>query len=59
MKTITDPTLETMLAPPSGEPITPEHRAWMNAQIRETLAKKARGEATYTPLDQVRKEFGL
>ncbi len=31
----------------------------MNAQIEETLAKKARGEIEYTPLDQVRREFGL
>jgi len=59
MKTITDPTLDTLLAPSSGETITPGHRAWMNAQISETLAKKARGEATYTPLEKVRKDFGL
>ena len=59
MKTIIDPTLDTLLAPSSGETITPEHQAWMNAQISGTLAKKARGEATYTPLEQVRKDFGL
>ena len=39
--------------------ITPEHRAWMNAQIQRTLDKKARGEANYSPLEDVRKEFGF
>ena len=59
MKTIEDQTLDAMLAPPDSEPIMPEHRAWMNAQIRETLAKKKSKEATYNPLEQVRKELGL
>lgn len=39
--------------------ISPEHRAWMNAQIQKTMDKKARGEANYTPLETVRKEFGF
>lgn len=39
--------------------ISPEHRAWMNAQIQDTLDKKARGELNYTSLSDVRKEFGF
>ena len=39
--------------------VTPEHRAWMNAEIRNTLVKKQRGELTYHPLDEVMREFGL
>ncbi len=38
---------------------TPEHRAWMNNQIQTTLDKKQRGELKYTPLEDVRKEFGF
>ncbi len=59
MDTIDDKQLETFLAPSDGQPITPEHREWMNAQIRATLDKKARGEMTYHSLDDVRREFGL
>jgi len=31
----------------------------MNAQITATLAKKNTNQTTYTPLDQVRREFGF
>ena len=41
------------------DPASLEHEAWLKAQIEEAMAKKARGEANYTPLDEVRKEFGL
>lgn len=59
MDTIKDKTLDQLLSPDDGQPITPEHRAWMNDQIKQTLAKKERGEMNYTPLDEVRREFGL
>ncbi|MBL4619258.1 MAG: hypothetical protein JKX88_04070 [Marinicaulis sp.] len=54
-----DTELEAYLAPTSEDQITPEHRAWMNAEIQKTMDKKARGEANYTPLETVRAEFGL
>lgn len=59
MDTIEETTLDQYLSSGDGQLITPEHRAWMNEQIKATLAKKARGETKYTPLDQVRREFGL
>ena len=59
MDTIDDNKLNQLLAPGDTKPVAPEHRAWMNAQIRETLEKKKRGEMNYTPLDQVRRTFGL
>ena len=59
MKTIEDKTLDKLLSSGNGQPVTPEHRDWMNAQIRQTLSKKQRGEMNYTLLDQVRREFGL
>lgn len=59
MDTINDPKLEAMLSTGDNQPITPEHRAWMNREIRATLEKKARGEMTYHSLDDVRREFGL
>lgn len=59
METLSDQTLEQFLSPADGQPITAEHRVWMNEQIRATLEKKARGEMGYTPLDEVRREFGL
>lgn len=59
MDTIDDKKLNEFLAPVTDAEITPEHRAWMNAKIEATLEKKARGELSYTPLDDVRREFGL
>jgi len=59
MDTITDDKVEALLAAPTGEPIDPEHREWMNQEIRKTLAKKERGEMEYISLDKVRKKFGL
>ena len=59
MDTIKDKTLEQLSSPGDGQPISPEHRAWMDAEIRTTLEKKERGDLTYTPLDQVRRDFGF
>tara|TARA_R110000751_G_scaffold270143_1_gene369877 strand:+ start:409 stop:585 length:177 start_codon:yes stop_codon:yes gene_type:complete len=39
--------------------ITPEHRAWMNARIEETLEKKRKGELTFRALDEVRRDYGF
>ena len=49
MDTINDKKLDDFLAPANGEDITPEHRAWMNDQIRQTLAKIDAGEMEFAP----------
>ncbi len=59
MDTIEDKNLDQFLSSGDGKPVTPEHRAWMNEQIRQTLAKKEGGNMGYTPLDEVRREFQL
>lgn len=59
MDTMEDKTLEQFLSCGDNKPVTLEHRAWMNEQIKQTLAKKACGQIQYTPLDSVRREFGL
>ncbi len=59
MDTIDQQTPRTLLSSGDDHSITPEHRAWMNTEIRATLEKKARGELSYKPLEQVRREFGL
>ena len=51
--------MDNLLSSGDGQPIAPNHRQWMNDQINATLEKKARGEMSYTPLDQVRRNFGL
>ena len=59
METIDDKQLEAFLSPGDGQPITADHREWMNAQIKATLDKKTRGELNYHSLDDVRRAFGL
>lgn len=59
MDTIEDDELKAFLEPVADSDITPEHRAWMNDQIRQTLVKKARGELTYKSLDEVRQKFAF
>jgi hypothetical protein len=59
MDTIDDQKLESLLSRGDAEPITPEHRAWMNAEIEKTLAKMDAGETTYHSLDDVMREFGF
>jgi len=59
MDTIDDSKLNQLLAPGNAEPIAPDHREWMNAQIKATLERKERGEMNYTPLNQVRRAFKL
>lgn len=59
MDTIKDETLDALLSSGDGQPITPEHREWMNAEIRKTLAKMDAGETTYHNLDDVMREFGF
>lgn len=38
---------------------SPEHDAWMKAQIEKTLAKKKAGDMTFHNLDDVMREFGF
>lgn len=56
-KDLTD--ADRFTAPVEEGDITPEHRAWMDAQIETTLAKKASGEMGYHSLDDVMREFGF
>ena len=51
--TIDDFITETDTVPDAG------HAAWMRKEIEKTLAKDARDEMTYTPLDVVRQKFGV
>lgn len=37
--------------------VTPEHDAWMQAEIRETLKAKADGQMTYRSLETVARRF--
>lgn len=39
--------------------ISPEHRAWMNDQIRETLAQIEAGRMGFRSLEDVMREFGF
>ena len=59
MDTINDKKLDDFLAPANGEDITPEHRAWMNDQIRQTLAKIDAGEMEYHSLEDVKRKLGF
>ena len=59
MDKINDAKLERLLSTAERHPPTEEHQGWMNEQIKTTLSKKTRGELTYTPLDEARREFGL
>ncbi len=59
MKTIDDKKLNEFLEPMAESEITPEHRAWMDDQIRKTLAKKQAGTVTYRSLDAVMRKFGF
>jgi hypothetical protein len=52
-----DEKTKTLLEPVRDEDITPEHRAWMNAQIRDALDRKKSGQATFKSLADVRREF--
>ncbi len=51
--------LDDYLAPLNEWECSPEHRAWITAQIKKTLAKKATGKMTYRSLDEVMREFGF
>jgi hypothetical protein len=59
MDTIEETTLDQLLSSGDGQPITPEHRAWMNEQIQNALDHKRSGKATYSSLDDVRRKFGM
>lgn len=37
--------------------VTPEHDAWMRAEIRKTLEAKADGQMTYRSLEEVARRF--
>ncbi|MEM6413830.1 MAG: hypothetical protein AAF720_04160 [Pseudomonadota bacterium] len=57
---MTDNSQDELLRPMTPEEeIVPTHREWMDKQIRQTLDKKSSGDASYTPLDEVRRNFGF
>lgn len=56
--TITDTRAEVLDAK-SGEETAAAHEAWLTAEIETTLARKARGEMTYRPLDEVMRQHGF
>lgn len=37
----------------------PDHEAWLEAEIRRTLAGKADGKLSYRALEDVARKFGL
>ena len=55
----TDPETEVFLSPVAQGECSPEHDAWMKAQIEGTLAKKKAGEMGFTPLDAVMRRFSF
>ncbi len=59
METINDPILDDLLGPPGGGEIDPDHRAWINEQVRERLAKIESGEMKFKTLQEVRRKFGF
>lgn len=59
MNTIEKSIVDELLAPESGSPVAPEHRAWMNDRIREALATVEAGEMTYHSLEEIMREFGF
>lgn len=59
MDAIDDQQLKDYLASVPQSDIAPEHRAWMNAQIRAALEKIEAGEMSYLSLDDVMREFGF
>lgn len=59
MDTIDDKALDDLLAPATGTDVDPKHRAWMNDQIRDRLAKINAGETTFKSLKDVRRKFGF
>lgn len=38
---------------------TPEHDAWVKAEIERRMAKKAKGDMAYRSLDDVMADFGF
>ena len=51
--------LDDLLTPTRSEDLAPEHRAWINAQVKERLAKVDTGEMGLKSLKEVRLKFGL
>lgn len=41
------------------EDLSADQRAWMDGEIKKTLAKKASGELDYCSLEDAREEFDL
>jgi hypothetical protein len=54
-----DVRLTAHLARVNEDEIAPEHRAWLDGQIRATLARKAGAGSDYRSMADVRAEFGL
>ncbi len=54
-----DEILDDLLTPTKGEDMAPEHRAWINAQVKERLAKIDSGEMGMKSLQEVRRKFGF
>lgn len=51
--------VDAYLAPSNDGECSPEHDAWMKAEIKKTLAKKETGTMTYRSLDAVMRDFGF
>lgn len=54
-----DEKLESYLETVKPGEASPEHEAWIRAEIEKTLAKKANGQVTYHNLDEVMRKFGF
>lgn len=50
--------LEEIIGRPDDPPAA-GHDEWFRKKVQETLDKKKRGEASYTPWEVVRKKFGI
>ncbi len=50
---------DDILAPLKEGECSPEHDAWMKAQIQKTLAKKQAGKMSFRSLDEVMRKFGF
>ncbi len=59
MNELIEETREDFLAPVLDGEVTPEHRAWMNAQIRLAVKRKRDGTASYKSLDEIRQKYGF
>jgi hypothetical protein len=57
--TLENTKLDQSLLPIADKDITPQHRTWMNAEIKKALDHKQSGQATYKTLNEIRQKFGF